>query len=110
MVNWTHAFVLKTLVAIIGSLFILADGDVSPYDGQQTACQGHPHDTNGTWYTSCVLSEMELSQQKSKGRRLHRCFDGHGAGFDFTESSQFWQEVSDETTNQVQEEDRYLRI
>lgn len=66
-------------------LFI-ANGDVSPNDGQQTTRQSHPHDTNSTWNTSCILSEVKFCQQKSKRRRLHRCFNGHGARFDFGES------------------------
>lgn len=85
-------------------------GNVSPDNSQETARQGHPHDRDSRRHTRRVVSKVQLGKQESKGGRLHGSLNGHGTSRSLSESSQTRQNVSDKSTEQVQEKDRNLEL
>lgn len=84
-------------------------GNVPPHDSQHGSRKGHPHDTDRRRHTGGVVAKVKLGQEETKGGTLHGGLNGHGAGSDFAKASKTGQGVSNQSSDQVEEEDGNLQ-
>ena len=91
-------------------LFIaLGNGDVSPDDSQDRSGKSHPHNTDSRGDAGGIVAKVKLGQEETERRGLHRGLNGHGTGGGFAEPGGAGEGISDQPTDEVEEEDGDLK-